>query len=438
MNKSVYALWKYVLNIGFNASMDHLQQMRLFALNGFLLIGLILTLLFVSVFTTVGSINALEGLSIVPVILIVFYLNSKGRLVFARFVFTYALIVVVLILALADRRTGTEYILIALGCCGVLLFEKVTAVIACFMFAFISYVVYVIIDNSQPFIPDPQTPYLIVQNSLMFLSGFAVVAQSLVFRSTITKYAVDLTSANHEVASMNEELGASNEELFSLTENLDLIVKQKSADLQAYRDAINVNLLSMTIDFNGKILSVNEQYLKVVHYDSEELVGENISVLTADNNPETIGSLRRAVSAGKPLHTEAEIRMKGGALVWIEVVVLSVEGHTAEPYYLILGFPISERKELELAQLKSAETLEALAFHTSHEIKGPLSRILGLTNLLERDFVEKKELTFVAKQLVVCSRELDKATTELTGYINIQDKDFATRADKNQKNSSGG
>lgn len=438
MKKSLSAFWNYVLNIGFDASMDHLQQMRLFALNGFLLIGLIMTVIFVSVFTALGSLNALQGLSIVPVILIVLFLNSRGKLVAARFVFTYALIVLVLFLALADRRTGTEYMLIALGCCGVLLFEKVTAVIGCFMFAFTCYAAYVIIDSATPFIPDPETPYVAVQNSLMFLSGFAVVAQSLVFRSTITKYAIDLTSANREIALMNEELATSNEELFALTENLDLMVKQKSADLQAYRDAINVNLMSMTVDFNGTILSVNEQYLKIVQYEAVDLVGKNVSVLTVDNNVGAIQSMKRAVSAGKPWHTEAEIRMKSGTSVWIDVVILSVGGlHTAAPYFLILGFPISEKKELELAQLKAAEALEALAYHTSHEIRGPLSRILGLTNLLERDFVEKKELTFVARQLVVCSKELDKATTELTGYINSHEKDFSRSVDQNPKDSNG-
>jgi PAS domain S-box-containing protein len=232
-------------------------------------------------------------------------------------------------------------------------------------------------------------------------------------------------------------LATSNEELFALTENLDLMVKQKSADLQAYRDAINVNLMSMTIDFNGNILSVNEQYLKVVRYQADELVGKNISMLTIDGNIGAVESMRRAVAAGKSWHTEARIRMKDGDLVWVDVVILSVEGsHTAQPYFLVLGFPISEKKELQLAQLKTAEALESLAYHTSHEIKGPLSRILGLTNLLERDFVEKRELTFVARQLVVCSRELDKATTQLTGFINNHEKDFSKNFDQSPKDSN--
>src|SRR5437870_2139192 len=105
MKKRISEVWKKVLHIGFDPSMDHLQQMRLFSLNGFLLIGIVLTILFVVIFTLAGSLKALQGLAIVPVIMLVLFLNSRRQLTAARFIFTYALMLIILGLALADRRT---------------------------------------------------------------------------------------------------------------------------------------------------------------------------------------------------------------------------------------------------------------------------------------------------------------------------------------------
>ncbi len=150
----------------------------------------------------------------------------------AGYLLSYGLLILVLSLSIAERRTGTEYVLIAIGCCSVTIFQRLSAIVTAFMAAFCCYVFYSWYDSTHVFYPNPSIPYAFARNSIMFISGLVVVAQSVVFRFLIHRYALVLTDANGEIATINEELRASNEELQAFSENLDLMVRQKSAELQ--------------------------------------------------------------------------------------------------------------------------------------------------------------------------------------------------------------
>lgn len=419
MNRVLVKYWHAALRIGLDPSMDYTQQTRLFVINAFLWISLGLTILFVSVFVSLGSYSALQGLLVIPVLLLIFYFNSRSLLSISRAFVTYGLMVLVLGLALADRRTGTEYILIALGCCSVVVYEKLISVVFAFLFAFACYVAYIWYDTTHPFVPDPSLPYMLAQNSLMFLSGFAVLAQSLVFRALINGYADRLRQASQEIQSVNEELQASNEELLSFTENLDSMVKEKSSELKAYLDGINVTLYSATTDLNGNILKVNDRLLEVSGYTESELIGQNFRLLDSGfHPPEFFKTLYDTVHAGKSWRGEVRNKAKDGNFFWIDMVVIPAEMAGRGTFYLlVLALPVTERKKLEEEHLATVMALEDVAFQTSHKIRGPLARITGLTNLLQLDAVEKLEINYVAEKLVESSWELDKATHDLILFI---------------------
>ncbi|WP_276372184.1 PAS domain S-box protein [Chryseolinea sp. H1M3-3] len=411
--------WNILLRIGYHSKMDYGQQMRLFALNAFLFISIVLTLLFVITFASLGSYSALQGLSVIPVLALILYLNSRGRLKLAGFLVIYGLLGLILILALLDRRTGTEYVLIALGCCSVMVFDRLVSILTAFMSAFACYAFYVWYDATHPFVPDPNVPYIIIQNSLMFLSGFGVVAQSLAFRALVNKYADSLSVANQEIKSVNQALKASNEELLTFSENLDLLVKQKSAELQAYMDAINVNLYSATTDWQGNFIKMNAPFVEATGYAVEELAGQNFLILNSGHSQSEIDAFFETVHSHRTWRGEVKWKMKHGSFLWVDMVVMPVKAQNeASPYLLILGLSISERKVLEEKNRKAVSALESVAFRTSHEIKGPLARIMGLTNILDRGFFDNSEMPYITRQLAYSSRELDMATHALTVFVN--------------------
>ncbi len=419
MTPSLKSHWNSMIRIGHDPGMDQMQEMRLFTLNAFVFIASFLTVLFVVVFTLVGSYSALQGLSVLPVLLVIVYCNSRGKHRLAQFLVVYLLLFLVLALALADRRTGTEYILIALGCASVLLFERISMILGSFFVAFLCYAFYSWYDATHVFVPDPGTPYLVVQNSLMFLSGLAVVAQSLVFRSLIRRYADSLKVANNEIGAVNEELRASNEELLAFTENLDLMVREKSAQLQAYIDAVNVNIYSTISDLDGYFKDVNEQVVSTSGYSREELVGSHYSKLGSGNYPKSYFAERRELlMKGKSWRGEVEHRTKSGALLWFDIVIIPMyESDGGVKNFLTLGMPITERKLNEKIRNETSELLEKIAFRASHNIRGPMARIKGLSHLIERSLLNESEYQSVASKFAVCTEELNIATSELVNFV---------------------
>jgi len=408
-----------LIHLGHHAGMDQSERARLLSINAFLVMSLVLTILFVIVFVLLGSLSVLQALGYVPMILLVLFLHSRFHFRAARFVVSYVFMAMVLTLALLERRSGTEYLLIALGCCSVVVFNKLKHVFLSFLFAFLCYVAYQWYDSHEPFVPNPTVPYAIAQNSIMFLSGFIVLAQSLVFRWLIRDYAEKLTQANRETQAMNEELQATNEELTAFSENLDLMVRQKSAQLQAYIDAIDVSIYSAVSDLDGNFIKVNDQVIAVSGYTQEELIGNHYRVLTSINHPEAFFTERRQIlMKGETWRGEVEHKTKQGTLIWFDCIVIPIrDSDGVVKSFLTLGLSITERKMHDKLQEETISLLESIAFRASHGIRGPLARINGLSSLVIKNVVDQKEFELIADKLITCSEELNAATSELVAYV---------------------
>lgn len=416
MKQWIVKYWNQVTHIGVHPEMDRGEQMRLLAINAFLCIAIISTVIYTLAFAAFGSHSALEGLAIVPLALLVFVLNAKSKTAAARVLVIYGLSVVVLLLALSDRRTGTEYIIVAVGCCSAIVFARPLAVVSSFLFSVACYNFYIWYDQHHPFIPDPSIPYTLVQSSLMFLSGFAILTQSMVFRSLVHQYANTLQHANDEIQHMNEELKTSNDQLFSLSSSLDNLVKQKSAELQAYLDTINVNLFAATADTEGVILNVNEQVVNITGYTERELIGQHFSIFDPGEAQHNIyQNLNDIILSGESWRGEVKEKAKDGSYFWLDMVIMPVKLQSTEvAYFVCLALPITDRKMADAYREKSIELFEALAHETSHRVRGPMARVLGMINLIDKQFVTAEEFEWILDKIRENILELDTATSKLT------------------------
>lgn len=418
MIESLSNFWNRLLNIGGTPMMNHLQRMRLHVINGLVIIGATATLLYILIFTLIGAERAIEGLAVMPVLAVVIFLNYERRYVAARLVTIHVTQLVVFALALSDRKTGTEYILLVLAISSIIIFEKRLSIVTGFLSNCLLYVLYIAIDYKLPFIADPDTPYFLVNNALIFLCGVWTASLLLLFRSTIFKYAGDLREVMAEIAAMNTSLQSSNQQLFARTEDLDLAVRRKTIDLQVYKRAIDEHLMSMTTDRTGRILSVNQKCLDILGYSMDEIIGKDFRDLDPDHDPALITEMVADLKVGKPYRSEMKTRTRVKSEVWIDMLAIPVEGPDGDyEYILYLSIPISERKALEIVQTRALVGLQAIAHRTSHEIRGPLARILGLSLLLERGLIKSEELPDIAGKMIISANELNAATSALTEFI---------------------
>ncbi|MEJ1240236.1 PAS domain S-box protein [Chryseolinea sp. T2] len=425
MNRSFSNVWSKLLNIGGSPMMSHLQQMRLHVINGLVIIGAAATLLYVGIFTAIGASGAIEGLAVMPVLAVVLFLNYERHYSAARLVTIHVTQLVVFALAVSDRRTGTEYVLLVLAISSIIVFERWITMIIGFVSCCLYYLLYVVLDNSMPFEPTADTPYLLVNNALIFLCGIWVASLLLLFRSTTFKYAGDLREAVGEIAAMNQVLQSSNQQLYARTEDLDLAVRRKTIDLQVHKRAIDEHLMSITTDKRGRILSVNKKCLDVLGYRMDEIVGKDIQDLHTEFNEALIAEMVLALNAGAPYRSEVKTKTAGKSDVWVDMLAIPVESPDgSHEYFLYLSIPISARKALEIVHARALVGLEAIAHRTSHEIRGPLARILGLSQLLERGLISSDELPDIAQKMVISANELNAATSALTEFIHEHEREL--------------
>jgi len=419
-------IWYKMIRIGYKPEMEYAERMRLLTVNAFLTIVLLLTLLFAIVFYSIGTKGALEGLWLIPFGGVIFYLNHLGKIKLAKNVLMIGLLPVLLALAISDRRTGTEFTIIAIGCCSILMFDRILPIFIYFMYAFSCYLLYFIYDSTHPFYPDPNTPYGVIQNALMFLSGFTVVAQSMVFRGIINTYSNDIKRVNDEVQAKNKALESSNERLVQFSTNLDHLVQEKSEQLKAYNDAIDLYTCSAVISVEGIFKKVNQVFADQAGYTIEELTNEDIRIILPIHARQRLReNFDNFARMGKSWSGELKIKKKLSDYSWTDCVFIPIkneEGLIIE--YLFIGFLITEKKRNQQLTEKTLRLLETIAYRTSHKIRGPIASIEGLSMLIKQGMISQEEYPKIIGMLVSANESLKGATTDLAKFVNEHQDDY--------------
>jgi len=132
---------------------------------------------------------------------------------------------------------------------------------------------------------------------------------------------------------------------------------------------------------------VNDKFCELLGYTREELLRMDMTRIVSPGSRGTVrhhGQLRRA---GESSIFEAKLRRANGK-EWFALIsaapVLDREGRFQGTFSIITD--ISDRKEAEDALRESNAELDAFAHTVAHDLKSPLSVLVGFANLLESDY----------------------------------------------------
>ena len=118
--------------------------------------------------------------------------------------------------------------------------------------------------------------------------------------------------------------------------------------LEAFRNAVNEAGIVAITDVRGIILEVNENFCRISGYTSEELVGQNHSLLRSEeHSTEFFRDMYRTIGRGFTWRGEICNKAKDGTLYWVDttiVPILNEQGKVGG--YLALRVDISEQKWL--------------------------------------------------------------------------------------------
>lgn len=200
-------------------------------------------------------------------------------------------------------------------------------------------------------------------------------------------------------------------------ENLDLkdkrfiviaknITTRKNNDdkLQQLNHAVEQSTSSIVItNLDGNLEYVNNQFLKITGYSREEVIGSNPRILNSGYTKEAeYKEMWDTIKSGGTWKGEFLNKKKNGKLYWEEVTISPVRNEEGEIInFLAIKTDISNQK-------KTAEKLRKIAWDQSHQVRGPLTDILGIINVIKLDISTEEKIDLLS-HLEKAALQLDQA-----------------------------
>jgi PAS domain S-box-containing protein len=190
-----------------------------------------------------------------------------------------------------------------------------------------------------------------------------------------------------------------------------------------YRTLVeNMNEGLVHIDAEGKIQFVNDRVVQMLGYSSEELVGGDVvNSLLFDEGDRTFLAKRLRVSRDNDLLQQYELpmRTKSNNWVWMLVnghAVLNSKGEIMGTMATLVD--ITDRKKTEEKLQRVNQELKTFIYRASHDLRGPLASVLGLTNLAQMQIQDVEALKFF-DYIRTSVFKLDKTLKALTDVASI-------------------
>jgi len=198
--------------------------------------------------------------------------------------------------------------------------------------------------------------------------------------------------------------------------------------LEAYQMAIDESIICSVTDTKGVIVYVNKKFCEVSKYQEEELIGKNHRILNANYHAGTFfREMWQTISAGEMWRNEVKSIAKDGTYFWQDSIILPVfdeNRHIIQ--YFSIRIPIDERKKAEEEREQRIKDLEQLLFKISHEVRHPVTLMLGICNLFDDVSLSQEELATFINGIKHAAERLDIYTREITEVLSkLRDKEDA-------------
>jgi PAS domain S-box-containing protein len=190
--------------------------------------------------------------------------------------------------------------------------------------------------------------------------------------------------------------------------------------LNAYKQIIDLNAICSVTDPDGKIIYVNDKFCEISQYSREELLGQDHRIVNSDYHPSSVfKELWDTIKSGKVWRSDVRSKAKDGSFFWLDSTIVPIHDENGViTEYFSLRTPINDRKRIEQEQKSYVKDLEKMLFMVSHEVRQPVSQILGTVSLLEDDNTLSKENSELIANLKISAANLDVFTKKLTSFMN--------------------
>ncbi|MEO7975821.1 PAS domain S-box protein [Flavobacterium sp.] len=179
-----------------------------------------------------------------------------------------------------------------------------------------------------------------------------------------------------------------------------------------------------------KIVYVNPAFSKMSGYTSEEVLGKSPKIFKGPkSNIAELKKLLNAIKNGEECLIETINYSKLKKEYWVRLSMIPIfnpEGDIS--HWISIQRDISEEKKLETEKehlirelTQNNNDLKQFSYITSHNLRAPLSNLIGLLNLIEDIFIEDTELEEILNGFHKSTHLLNETINDLVKVIIIKD-----------------
>ncbi len=182
-------------------------------------------------------------------------------------------------------------------------------------------------------------------------------------------------------------------------------------------------------DTKGNIEYVNPYFTQKTGYTLEEVLGENPLILksgyTTDNEYD---KMWQSITMGKEWSGEFHNKKKNGELFWENASISPVkDAHNNIINFIAIKEDITERKlEAEIKNkviddiIQRNKDLEQFSYIVSHNLRSPLSTIMGINNLLQTKELNPEQTEQMLRGLSISVEKLDTIIRDLNLILSVK------------------
>ncbi len=204
--------------------------------------------------------------------------------------------------------------------------------------------------------------------------------------------------------------------------------------ISQFKLAIENSAFLIKTNTSGKILDINEDYLKHTGYNSGEVIGNTPRLFSSGEHDRSFYvSMWKKLLSGNVWHGEFKNKKKDGTYYWLHAVITPIKDSNGElSEFLSISFDITKTKEseLEIRSQKSAldlsekilknknRQLEDFANIASHNLRTPVNNIKSLMQFYDSCETpdEKDEIVGHFKSVV---QNLNSTIIDLTEVVTM-------------------
>ena len=178
--------------------------------------------------------------------------------------------------------------------------------------------------------------------------------------------------------------------------------------------AVEQNPATIVItDLNGSIQYANAKFFEITGYTVEEVLGKNPRILKyGHTSGDEYKLLWETITNGKVWHGEFHNRKKNGEMYWESATIAPIKNKEG----IITNF-LAIKEDITIRK-NAQDKLRKIAWNQSHEIRGPLTSIMGIVEALKFDLTIDEKLMLINK-LDEATKKLDLAIHNIVQETNI-------------------